>query len=77
MKFEYDNKTDDRECVAYAHVMDGEGDETLSVAVKNGDGFVTSFYYDGTITRQRCYQDNLGDSLRHKFYHGDKLVITF
>ena len=77
MRFDYETKQDDRECVAYAHVMQDEGDDTLSIAVKHGDGFVTTFYYDGSIIKQRCYESDIGDDLRHKFYPGDKLTIEF
>lgn len=77
MKFEYETKEDDRECVAYTHVMADSDEDTLSLAIKLECGNVLTIYYDGSTLKQRCYEGDLGDDLRRKFHPGDKVTITF
>lgn len=68
MKFEYDGKSEDRECVAY---IDDDGD--LCFADDSGDAVLFSA---ATGTIQSCLLWNTSDATR-KFYPGDKITITF
>ena len=70
MKFEYEEKRDDRECVAY---IDDEGDliikDTINhvnehpILMRSGDVGMNDGFRLDTAT--------------HKFYPGDKITITF
>ena len=83
MKFEYDNGSENRECVAYAHRVEHGSEDTTSIAVKTGQDErgveqVVTFYYDGQVVKQDCYEASyVGDEGFKKFYPGDKLTITF
>jgi len=69
MKFEYDGKTDDRECVAF---IDGDGD----LWIKTDEG--SCLMYGGSeYTEPSAGNLWLPDKAIKKFYPGDKLTITF
>ena len=76
MKFEYDVKEEDRECVAVLHVFN-EGDEQC-LAVKADGNDVVWFYPHGNVSVQQngMYEDDDSSVIR-KFYPGDKITITF
>lgn len=67
MKFEYDEKEAEKECVAYISLS---GD----LVVKDGGGKATVIYDDGSGTERVMWNP---DSASRRFYHGDKLTITF
>lgn len=68
MKFEFDNKEDDRECVAY---IDGDGD--LIVKGSNDQGNIC-IAHDGFSFDSARFCEALAVK---KFYRGDKVTITF
>ena len=68
MKFEYDGKRDDQECVAY---IDHCGD--LRVA-DDSDEAVCFSAITGTIRSGAVWWP---ETATHKFYPGDKITITF
>jgi hypothetical protein len=71
MKFEYENRTTKRECVAMIHNVRGD----LIIQSNNGclalgvDG-MSNFHKESDIS----FWD---DHAAHKFYPGDKITITF
>lgn len=67
MKFEYDGKSDDRECVAF---IDEDGDLVMKDYL---GGAITIFAYGMTESGY----DWKPDTAIHKFYTGDKITITF
>jgi hypothetical protein len=74
MKFEYDVKSDDRECVAAIYEFDG-GPE-LCLAVKAQCGKMVWFYHSDGLASVQDGGFPPYDVVK-KFYPGDKLTITF
>lgn len=72
MKFEYDDKSDDRECVAF---IDDDGD--LCVKDINTDMGVYVGITDASTEKFIDYMSLNGNGSIHKFYPGDKITITF
>jgi uncharacterized protein YuzE len=68
MKFEYDVKNDDRECVAYI-----TADGRALVIRDRYDDCIYIDYADKFVGTERWNPDKA----THKFYPGDKLTITF
>lgn len=66
MKFTYDKKTDDRECVAY---IDGLG----VLYIKTDEG--STLLYESETPNHNGYF-NPTDAT-HRFYAGDSVTITF
>lgn len=66
MKFEYDIKKDDRECVAY---IDSDGD----LMVSDLAGGAICFVRDGCAESKYNWAP---ENAAHKFYPGDKITIT-
>ena len=71
MKFEYDNKQDERECVAYLLRCGG----TDFLYIKEIDGGYTVISKNGG-SRERRVRFDPSDAT-HRFYPGDKITITF
>ena len=67
MRFDYETKQDDRECVAY---IDGFGH--LITFTPNGNCYC--FCPDGSSTDLVNWEPH---HAKHKFYPGDELTITF
>lgn len=68
MKFEYEPKEDDRECVAY---IDVDGD--LMIADESKENTICM-----SLKQGYCSGDTWDPSKgTHKFYPGDKLTIEF
>ena len=71
MKFEYETKQDDRECVAY---IDGDGD--LIINSFGDNGWVA-------VNGEEAGENNMAEpeynttGIAKKFYPGDKITITF
>ncbi len=70
MKFTYDKKTNDRECVAY---IDGDG--CLCLNDKIGNASLICLASHGAATFECLKFDP--SKATHKFYPGDKLTIEF
>lgn len=70
MKFEYDNKADDGECVAFIA-------DTGNLLIKNTDtGNFTIALCKGGSAHNNAASTGLG-AAKQKFYPGDKITITF
>lgn len=77
MKFEYDNKERDDECVAYTYKTRGG---EIALAIKCVDDYMICMYEGGdTRVFEETYFDIEieRDNPIHKFYPGDKITITF
>lgn len=70
MKFEYDGEEDDRECVAY---LDLDG---ILCIKGHGDSEPLLLSEDGSTYHSWAFTPDRSDVVR-KFYHGDKITITF
>ena len=70
MKFEYEKKDDDRECVAF---IDDAGD----LIVRMGGTGAVWFDRHGGVYNFGEWNDELNRSAAHRFYRGDSITITF
>lgn len=76
MKFKYENKEKENECVAYMTHMIGKPDKQCLV-IKGSNICSFWLYFDGEIvTHSNEWRPNHPD-VTHKFYPGDKVEITF
>lgn len=70
MKFEYENKNDDKECVAFIRYGD------LYIKERDGGNLVISD--DGSFLGGLPWHNvETSPEITHKFYPGDKITITF
>lgn len=74
MRFEYETKQDDRECVAVVREIDGK----INLTIKTDEG--CTYIYDDHETPNHGTPrdwDHEVSLATHKFYPGDKITITF
>lgn len=72
MKFEYDGMDDNsRECVAY---LDRQGDLCIKVSETHTDCEMVCIEKDGFFHFNLEWEEKFAT---RKFYHGDKITITF
>jgi hypothetical protein len=69
MKFKYDDNGDARKCVAY---IDGDGD----LIIKTVEGSIWFDAKGGNVYDFGSW-DKEQETAVQKFYHGDKITITF
>lgn len=78
MKFDWENKEEDRECVAImwlTHlVIKGDDGEAFVLCSPNA-GNSRAFISDLSFSHYENYDSSLYE--KHKFYRGDSITITF
>lgn len=70
MKFEYNSKSEERECVAY---IDGDGD----LCMRDGNEYVDMIALGVSGASTYKVEEFDQSEATHRFYPGDKLTITF
>lgn len=73
MKFEYGNKQDDRECVAF---IDGDGDLCIKASGPDDVIWMTSFGCNYSEKPCNKFSDQAEVAFK-RFYPGDTITITF